>query len=157
MVAEKFVITVQNCPCRKLLGRSGTSLNSGEDDEFSWVACELGFGKGLFPELKIKHLIDRRRVAKSYMLALARGHAFSRALLYHLHGLPVALPASRPGVADILANLFRARLMIALRHANAWRRGWSEPLVETALYDAKRSGIELALEKISGLPSAEIN
>jgi glycosyltransferase involved in cell wall biosynthesis len=84
-VAEEYAKLVGECPIRKTLGRSGGSLLSGEDDEISWVACRMGYGKGLFVSLSITHLIASIRVKPDYLLKIARGHAFSRRLLSHLH------------------------------------------------------------------------
>jgi glycosyltransferase involved in cell wall biosynthesis len=84
-VAEEYAKLVGECPMRKTLGRSGGALLSGEDDEISWVACRMGYGKGLFISLSITHLIASIRVKPDYLLKIARGHAFSRRLLSHLH------------------------------------------------------------------------
>lgn len=84
-VAEEYAKLVGKCPIRKTLGRSGVALLSGEDDEISWVACKMGYGKGLFVSLSVTHLIASIRVKPDYLLKIARGHAFSRRLLSHLH------------------------------------------------------------------------
>ena len=84
-VAEEFAEVMGNDPLRKSLGRKGNSLNSAEDIEFSWIACRQGFGKGVFPELQMKHLIDKRRVDRGYLASLCEGHAFSHVLMNYLH------------------------------------------------------------------------
>jgi glycosyltransferase involved in cell wall biosynthesis len=84
-VAKEYAKLVGESPIRKTLGRSGGSLLSGEDDEISWVACSMGYGKGLFFSLRLQHLISSNRVKKDYLLKIAKGHAFSRKLLSHLH------------------------------------------------------------------------
>lgn len=84
-IAIEYAKLVRDCPIRKTLGRSGGALLSGEDDEISWVACTMGYGKGLFVSLSLKHLISSNRVRKYYLLKIAKGHAFSRKLLSHLH------------------------------------------------------------------------
>ena len=43
----------------RLTSRRGASLMCGEDTEICYIACEMGFGMGLFPELCVKHLIPR--------------------------------------------------------------------------------------------------
>lgn len=85
-VAETVALSVRRDLLKQQLGRTGTVLNSGEDDEFSWAACESGGGRGVFTELRLKHLIPRGRVQREYLLRLAEGHAFSRTLLWHMHG-----------------------------------------------------------------------
>lgn len=84
-VAREYAKLVGECPIRKTLGRSGGALLSGEDDEISWVACSMGYGKGLFVSLSLKHLISSNRVKSDYLFKIAKGHAFSRKLLSHLH------------------------------------------------------------------------
>jgi glycosyltransferase involved in cell wall biosynthesis len=84
-IAIEYAKLVSDCSIRKTLGRSGGALLSGEDDEISWVACSMGYGKGLFVSLSLKHLISSNRVKKDYLLKIAKGHAFSRKLLSHLH------------------------------------------------------------------------
>lgn len=85
-VAETVAASVRGDPLKEQLGRTGKSLNSCEDDEFSWVACESGAGRGVFTELQLTHLIPKGRVQKDYLLRLAEGHAYSRTLLWQLHG-----------------------------------------------------------------------
>ena len=84
-VAKEYAKLIGECPIRKTLGRAGGALLSGEDDEISWVACSMGYGKGLFVCLSLKHLISSNRVEMDYLLKIAKGHAFSRKLLSHLH------------------------------------------------------------------------
>lgn len=69
----------------QVLGRNGNKLLSGEDVEFSWIACKMGYGKGLFVDLKLTHLIDRRRLTEDYFINLAEGHAFSNRILDFIH------------------------------------------------------------------------
>ena len=64
-----------------ILGRKGTSLTSHEDTEISLVACSSGWGMGVFPELRITHLIPRARVSEQYLLKLVEGSELSGALL----------------------------------------------------------------------------
>jgi glycosyltransferase involved in cell wall biosynthesis len=64
-------------------GRRSGSLLSGEDVEIAYVACRLGFGMGIFPELKLTHLIAKERVLPEYLLKLCEGVGTSDALLEH--------------------------------------------------------------------------
>jgi hypothetical protein len=81
-----------------VLGRTGKQLSSHEDDVFSWAAVELGYGFGVFPELKITHLIPARRLTKSYLFQLQRESSYCEGILYYL--LTGALP--KTGVALLL-------------------------------------------------------
>jgi hypothetical protein len=149
IVAEKYLTVVQGCPIRKTLDRSGQNLNSGGDDEFSWIACELGFGKGLFPALKITHLIDQRRVEEPYLLALETGHAFSRTFLNYLHRQPLCAPPAPSTFADVLGNLLRAKLSLTLYHANSWWSSRHTPAIKEAFKKAWRSGYEHARNELN--------
>src|SRR5262249_9461320 len=61
-------------------GRTGQVLNSGEDVEIGYVACDLGFGVGIFPELALVHLIPKERLNEDYLVRLAEGTAASAAI-----------------------------------------------------------------------------
>src|ERR1017187_1608091 len=61
--------------------RSGNALVSGGDVEISHVACGLGLGMGIFPELKVTHLIPKERVTEDYLVRLREGIALSDNLL----------------------------------------------------------------------------
>ena len=147
-VAKRFMEIVQMCPVRKQLGRIGAELNSGEDDEISWIACELGFGKGIFPALKNIHLIDRKRVEMSYLLSIVKGHAFSHTMLAHLHGLVTYSPPAFSKLTDILSSLIRAKASTTLYHANSWWFDRHKPVLEKAFDAASRAGVELAFKKL---------
>jgi Glycosyl transferase family 2 len=47
----------------RLTGREGTALVGHEDYEIAYVGCSLGFGMGVFPELRMTHLIPKERVS----------------------------------------------------------------------------------------------
>ena len=47
-----------------LLDRRGTRLFSGGDDLFSWVSARAGGGFGIFPSLRITHLVRGDRVSE---------------------------------------------------------------------------------------------
>jgi glycosyltransferase involved in cell wall biosynthesis len=68
----------------KVFGRRGQQLFCGEDDLFSWTAVAAGQGFGLFPALKITHLISEGRLSRSYFLRLLGDHAFSHVVLRRL-------------------------------------------------------------------------
>ncbi len=143
-VAVRYLAVVQSCPIRVQLDRRGSVLNSGGDLEFSWIACELGLGKGMFPSLKITHLIDQRRVGKQYLLSIAQGHAFSDALLACLHGKPILSSTPPSTFGDILSNFFSAKLSSTIYHARSWRRARRKSAIERDFDEACRSGVEQA-------------
>ena len=65
----------------QITGRQGDSLASGEDKEIAHVSCARGFGIGIFPELKIKHLIPKHRISEDYLIRLAEGITLSDFLI----------------------------------------------------------------------------
>jgi len=91
-------------------GRKGSVLLSGDDVELSYVACRLGLGLGIFPELKLTHLIPRERVEKSYLLRIVEGTSVSNALLaYKWKGDRPRSPLTVIGLLSILKNLLLLR------------------------------------------------
>jgi len=67
-----------------VLGRRGQQLFAGEDNIFSWASVRAGQGFGLFPELRVTHLISAGRLTQRYFLRLIHGHAFSHGVLNYL-------------------------------------------------------------------------
>jgi glycosyltransferase involved in cell wall biosynthesis len=59
------------------LGRKGGELFSHEDDLFSWAAAAAGTEFGVFPELRITHLISAGRLNQDYFLRLIYCHSFT--------------------------------------------------------------------------------
>jgi glycosyltransferase involved in cell wall biosynthesis len=57
----------------QITGRRGNSTFSGEDKEIAFVCCTQGSGFGIFPNLKITHLIPRHRVSEDYIVRLVEG------------------------------------------------------------------------------------
>lgn len=65
----------------RLTDRAGEDLLSGGDVEIGHIACDLGFGIGRFPELRLTHLIPRHRVEETYLIRLTEGIQTSSHLL----------------------------------------------------------------------------
>ncbi|MEZ5329497.1 MAG: glycosyltransferase [Verrucomicrobiales bacterium] len=80
-VAEGFDWLVSKINANEFLGRRGTSLCCGEDDLFSYVCTGKGLGFGVFPELAVCHLIDKRRLQSEYFLRLLKAHSYSHSIL----------------------------------------------------------------------------
>ena len=147
-VAVKYAETVTRCPVRMHLDRAGGQLNSGGDNEFSHVAAEAGLGQGIFPELRITHLIGRERVQPDYLYRLAEGHAYSHAFLQKLHGgEPWRLHHPTPGGA--LGKLARGKLWDGLREMKGWMNRGQVPETERKITAAKVRGIQKAVETMA--------
>ena len=67
-----------------ILGRRGNELFCAEDDLFSWASALIGKGFGVFPELRVVHLISANRVEPEYFLKLVYGWWFSESVLNYL-------------------------------------------------------------------------
>ena len=65
----------------QITGRRGSSTLGGEDKEIAFICCTQGSGFGIFPDLKITHLIPRHRVSEDYIVRLVEGTKLSDLLL----------------------------------------------------------------------------
>jgi hypothetical protein len=83
---------------------------AGEDDEIAYVACEIGLGMGVFPQLRLTHLIPKERVSRTYLLKLVEGAKASNALLeYKWQGRFPRSPFRPRGILGILKNVVVGR------------------------------------------------
>lgn len=93
-VARNYALVVQEDPRRKALDRKGTSLMSAGDFDMVSVSLDTGLGYGLFRDLRLTHLIPRRRVQREYLESLVAGCAASERMLLGLR------LAGKGGVTD---------------------------------------------------------
>lgn len=84
-VADRYAKVVDPDPLRKGLDRCGASLVSGGDDDMARTAHTMGLATGLFPELKLTHLIPPLRLTEDYLLRLVEGQSYSGVIVDHLH------------------------------------------------------------------------
>jgi glycosyltransferase involved in cell wall biosynthesis len=90
----------------KLSGRKGTALVGHEDFEIAYTGCRLGFGMGIFPELRMTHLIPKERVSEEYLLRLAEANQISGGLLdYKWLGESPPDPLSVRGILGMVKNV----------------------------------------------------
>ena len=90
----------------RITGRKGKSLVGHEDYEIAFVGCSLGLGMGVFPELRMTHLIPKERVSDEYILRLAEGNEISGALLaYKWQGKAPPNPFSAKAILSIVKNV----------------------------------------------------
>jgi glycosyltransferase involved in cell wall biosynthesis len=81
VVADAYGRFVERTGFIAALDRRGDQLFAGGDDLFSWVAAASNRGFGIFPELRVTHVIDKARLSRSYFLRLIHDHAFSHGVL----------------------------------------------------------------------------
>jgi len=80
-VAEKYAAVVSRCPLRSRLGRTGTTLTGCEDHDLAFTACDMGLGMGVFPQLRLTHLMPASRLSEPYLLKLIEGTGYSAVML----------------------------------------------------------------------------
>jgi glycosyltransferase involved in cell wall biosynthesis len=87
-VADFYRQFVADLGITAVLDRRGERLFSGGDDVFSRASAEIGLSFGVFPELRITHLISAGKLNKRYFIRLIHDHAFSHSVLdYVLNGI----------------------------------------------------------------------
>ena len=92
-VADAYANLVENDPVRRALGRTGGQLIGSEDSDIAFTAVGLGFGKGVFRQMKLTHLIPKNRVEPSYLLRLIEALSFSGMMLQQAHGIMPFVPS----------------------------------------------------------------
>jgi len=122
----------------RLTGRKGTALVGHEDTEIAFVGCSLGFGMGVFPELRITHLIPKERVSDEYLLRLAEGNQISGGLLeYKWLGTKPPNPFGVKGILSMFKNVVLTG-GFHRRHYIAQVRGRTRALRALAKYRAAK-------------------
>ena len=102
----------------QIKGRVGTVPLSGEDKEIAVVCCTRGFGFGIFPELRLIHLIPRHRVSEKHITGLVEGTVISDALLDYkwLNKMPES-----PGRLQSLLSFWKTVLLYrGIERRNRW-------------------------------------
>lgn len=96
----------------QIMGARGRSLLGGEDVEIGYVACSLGLGMGLFPEIKLTHLIPKDRIDEDYLVRMAEGiYTTAFLLTYKWLGIRPRSLFAGLGVASMLRDILYYRGM----------------------------------------------
>jgi glycosyltransferase involved in cell wall biosynthesis len=95
-VANLYRQLVADLGVTGVLDRRGQRLYSGGDDLFSQAATGVEMGFGIFPELRIIHLISASRLSQQYFLRLIHDHALSNGVLDYMFG------GFQPGRIDLV-------------------------------------------------------
>jgi glycosyltransferase involved in cell wall biosynthesis len=94
----------------KVSDRTGTALLSGGDTDIAFFACSTGHGMGVFPSLRVLHLIPARRLDDDYMAQIAHGITTSSMLLaFKWGGVIPESPYSVVSVARLVRHLLFSR------------------------------------------------
>lgn len=117
------------------LDRKGNSLASGGDIDMAYTAVDMGFGAGLFPELRLTHLIGKGRLTEEYMLRIKAGITYSGMIVEYLRGIerPATVQSGlRAAIAKLYHRLtkspFEYRMLMASRDAVVRARTFIETL-----------------------------
>jgi glycosyltransferase involved in cell wall biosynthesis len=127
-VWEAYQKKVVHDPVRLALGRTGTSLASAEDVDL-WHEClELGLGVGLFPQLRLRHLIPPGRLDGDYLLRLVESNQYCLRLLSHVRSRCLLPTDGGHGWRGWLKRLREEVRLAGLpefekQFRRAWRRG----------------------------------
>jgi glycosyltransferase involved in cell wall biosynthesis len=82
-----YVESVATNPLRMALGRRGTDLASGEDNDMVMTLLELGWRVAYLPQLRLEHLIPAGRLTKDYLTRYATSSNRTWVQVLGVHGL----------------------------------------------------------------------
>jgi glycosyltransferase involved in cell wall biosynthesis len=110
-------------PERGRLDPTGSGMMFGGDTDIAYLGCAMGFAKGVYPELKLTHLIPARRCTMEYLLKNLEAHSYS-SMLHAWVNTGRVLPLRRDlkgKISSAVRWLFMTRL--ERQCAAAYRRG----------------------------------
>lgn len=121
-VATSYVEKLKQSPLRSALDRRGASLVSGGDNDLAYLGVAMGYGMGVFRELRLTHLIPSERLSAEYLYRLSEAIGYSAVLLDALwkregfteSGFPSAGRLIRRGW-ELLRDRWRQRRYVAAR------------------------------------------
>jgi glycosyltransferase involved in cell wall biosynthesis len=120
-VALAYIELLRRMNIDELLDRRGEHLFGNGDVAFSWSAVTIGQGFGVFPQLRIQHLIPARRMTRAYLLRYVRDSSFSGGVSDFLR--TGRLPGNGNGRIEAVLRLALRGLR---RGPFASRIGWAE-------------------------------
>jgi len=101
-----------------IAGNTGNLLLGGDDTEMCYTVCNSGLGMGLFPDLKLTHLISKRRLSEDYIVRIKHGYAVKSLLLAYKWG--GVHPTSAFSPIEILRFLKQMISIRSLQRRLAW-------------------------------------
>jgi glycosyltransferase involved in cell wall biosynthesis len=91
-VATAYATAAQSSSLRLNLGRCGVGLGSSEDTDMAMLAGALGWQRGVFQALCLRHLIPPERATEDYLVRLTEGILFSSFVVKLLHQIKATPP-----------------------------------------------------------------
>jgi glycosyltransferase involved in cell wall biosynthesis len=118
--AHAYVEWIDALEITHVLDRVGERLLAGGDDLFSIVAIRAGSGVGVFSELRMTHLISKKRVVAAYLRRLVHDHTLSHGILrYKLYNEQPPILSFRALARILLHGVRRGPLSMRFRWAAA--------------------------------------
>ena len=84
-VAQTYAANTKDSEIRRFLDRRGGSLMGGGDLDLAMTSYDLGLGVGLFGELVVRHLIDKRRLSPHYLHRIYVDGTYGSHIVTYLH------------------------------------------------------------------------
>jgi hypothetical protein len=110
-VAQTYAAKTRGSAVGHYLGRRGGSFMGGEDLDLAMTSYDLGMGVGLFEELVVTHLIDKRRLSPQYLHRAFVGGVYSEHIVTYLHtGIAPRYRGAAGFVLDSLKRIVRTCL-----------------------------------------------
>lgn len=136
-VAQAWVTRCEESTWRLALGRNGKQLSGGEDIDLLHMACEMGYGKGILPELILTHVMPARRLTPEFLVQIYEGNCRSGAFLQAMMNDEFGMPPIRlrHHVKVLIESLGMSSLDRRLRIAceRGRRAGWKQAISEKGI------------------------
>jgi glycosyltransferase involved in cell wall biosynthesis len=122
-VAQTYAANASGSEIRRCLDRRGSSLAGGGDLDLAMTSYDLGMGVGLFGELVVMHLIDKRRLSPRYLHRICVEGNYSSHIVGYLH---TGIAPQYRGPASFVIDTLKATVKTCLGRPrspgeNAWR------------------------------------
>lgn len=115
---------------RASLDLQGKQLVYGGDTDIAYTGCDRGYSKGVFPELRLNHLVPRERCTEEYFVRSIEGRGYSEQLHRLVRGTAMENP--RRSLRRWLSDWWHAwksgrpaRIELVARRRGL-ERGWRE-------------------------------
>ena len=107
-VMLKYVELVTSNTLRSSLDPIGQQLNRAGDQDIHFTAYDLHLGAGVFPTLKLTHIMPAFRLKEDYLLRLVDGYVYSNHLLNMIRNIE---PITTTSIAKQLFQKIRPWFM----------------------------------------------
>lgn len=85
-VGLKYSEETKSNPVKQFLSRKGSSLSSGGEVDVAYTAIDMGYGCGLFPDIKAIHIIPKKLLTEEYIIRLHEAVQFSGLVVSKIRG-----------------------------------------------------------------------